>query len=381
MTTIDGTDLHTEGHRERLRQQFNNEPNLMTETEKLELLLTYAIPRKDVSQIAKSLIGEYGFIQNVFQANREELVEKLKISSSIVFFFSLLEELLMVKSKTDQARLFDLPPVTNITVSKPPREKHVFADDETGNSIKFLPEAGKFSDINDFRNYLHKNLPYNSEETRKRRASYIIHRFFPGNELEGPLNFFLSKNVSKDAVKTVIFFSIINAEPIVQQIAEQLIYPNLPLGFIRRNQIKEFIENQHPDLKKDSINKAINAISSLYQNSGMAISDGDRMNFFLHKGDIEGFLYVFTSIYSEPGMFSFDHLLNGPVHRWMLWDKEWIRNQLYNLRDLGIISKISEIDTMNQFTVGMKQDEALTRFFEAQNSHPLHAVREKKGNN
>lgn len=51
------------------------------------------------------------------------------------------------------------------------------------------------------------------------------------------------------------------------------------------------------------------------------------------------------------------------MRRWLLWDREWIRRQLYNLQDLGIVSKVSEIDTIRQFTIGLDQAAALERFF------------------
>ena len=63
-------------------------------------------------------------------------------------------------------------------------------------------------------------------------------------------------------------------------------------------------------------------------------------------------------------MYSFDDIFNSTIHRWMLWDKDWIVRQLYNLRDMGIISKISEIDRINQFTLAMNRTQALAYFFD-----------------
>ena len=56
----------------------------------------------------------------------------------------------------------------------------------------------------------------------------------------------------------------------------------------------------------------------------------------------------------------------GPLHRWLLWDREWLRRQLYNLRDLNIVSKIAEIDTVRQFTLEMDQNSALNHYFSDQ---------------
>ena len=49
---------------------------------------------------------------------------------------------------------------------------------------------------------------------------------------------------------------------------------------------------------------------------------------------------------------------------WLLWDREWMQQQLYNLRDLGILSKVSQIDTLRQFTLQYDQPTALRHYFE-----------------
>ena len=38
------------------------------------------------------------------------------------------------------------------------------------------------------------------------------------------------------------------------------------------------------------------------------------------------------------------------MHRWLLWDQQWMTTQLYRLRELGLLSKVSEIDRLRQFT-------------------------------
>ena len=52
------------GHRDRLRRKYlENSANLVYDYEVLELLLTYAIPRKDVKPIAKELLERFGSIE------------------------------------------------------------------------------------------------------------------------------------------------------------------------------------------------------------------------------------------------------------------------------------------------------------------------------
>ena len=70
-----------EGHRDRLRGRFLRDGNMtgFAPHEALELLLTYAIPRKDVNPIAHSLIDHFGSLHAVLEARQEELTAVLGI--------------------------------------------------------------------------------------------------------------------------------------------------------------------------------------------------------------------------------------------------------------------------------------------------------------
>ena len=76
-------------------------------------------------------------------------------------------------------------------------------------------------------------------------------------------------------------------------------------------------------------------------------------------GNFASFVYLLHLEYPEPGMYSFDSLLDGPLHRWLLWEKEWMVKQLYACRQEGLITKVSEIDAMRQFTTKYSLAEAV----------------------
>ena len=59
------------GHRERLRQNFLDDK--LADYELLELLLSYAIPRRDVKPLAKMLLSKFGGIFPILAAPIEEL--------------------------------------------------------------------------------------------------------------------------------------------------------------------------------------------------------------------------------------------------------------------------------------------------------------------
>jgi len=67
---------YLEGHRQRLRDRFNRSGlGAFEDHEILELLLTYAVPRKDVKPIARGLLDRFGSLSNVLDAPTAELTK------------------------------------------------------------------------------------------------------------------------------------------------------------------------------------------------------------------------------------------------------------------------------------------------------------------
>lgn len=84
------------GHRERLRKRFleSGEKGLL-DYELLELLLAYAIPRRDVKPYAKSLVRKFGSLAGVLDAGPQELEEVLQvgpISSTLIHLVKKINE-------------------------------------------------------------------------------------------------------------------------------------------------------------------------------------------------------------------------------------------------------------------------------------------------
>ncbi len=64
--------LHS-GHRKRLKERFLADPQGLQEYELLELLLGYALVRKDTKPLAKQLLRHFGSLAHVLRARQEEL--------------------------------------------------------------------------------------------------------------------------------------------------------------------------------------------------------------------------------------------------------------------------------------------------------------------
>ena len=365
-----------EGHRERLRKRFLTSTDQVSEIELLELILTYSIPRRDVAPIARNLLQQYGSIDAIVSAPIEELAAFPGVGESTTSLFRIIAAVKMRKSIIQQPTLFTSNEVSNQDVEPVSRAMRVFANDEIANSLLLLPKAPSFTNLEEYKNYLISNLPYNSEETRRRRANYIVDRFYSTGKFKSPLTLFLGHEPQVNILKPIVFYHILKSEPIAIKVAEELIYPLLPVGRTNRDQVKDFVLKYLPEASDSSLKNMLRAIFYSYNLLGIGNVVGETLRFQLRPGEFEPFLYVFTSEFKEPGIYSFDQLYQGPLHRWLLWDREWLRRQLYNLRDLGIISKISEIDNVKQFTVSLDQTTALQNYFSKSNDNALF-LREK----
>ncbi len=84
---------HYQGHRARLRERFRKTGfEGFQDYEALELLLTYAVPRRDVKPLAKRLIKRYGSMQEVFDAPFEELRQEDGLTENSATYIKALKD-------------------------------------------------------------------------------------------------------------------------------------------------------------------------------------------------------------------------------------------------------------------------------------------------
>lgn len=93
-----------DGHRERLRQSFlEHGLESMNDINALELLLFYAVPRRDTNETAHLLLERFGNLDGVFSASFEELREVEGIGSCAASLITLIPEI-MKKSRISKVR-------------------------------------------------------------------------------------------------------------------------------------------------------------------------------------------------------------------------------------------------------------------------------------
>ena len=92
------------GHRARLRERLAREPQAVADYEVLELLLGYALPRKDTKPLAKELLRRFGSIRGVVDARPDELTQVPGFGPGLAAFWQVLREVLARRASSPLRR-------------------------------------------------------------------------------------------------------------------------------------------------------------------------------------------------------------------------------------------------------------------------------------
>ncbi|MDO5299681.1 MAG: DNA repair protein RadC [Clostridia bacterium] len=100
------------GHRERVRQRFRSEGLLaFSEHEVLELLLTYAIPQRDVNPLAHELVRQFGSLSGVLEADESELMRVPGVGQNAALLLTMMPQLMSVYQRSAMGAR---PMITNL---------------------------------------------------------------------------------------------------------------------------------------------------------------------------------------------------------------------------------------------------------------------------
>ena len=98
-----------EGHRERMRERFfQHGLETFNEIEALEMLLYYAIPRKDTNPLAHSLLDRFGSLDYVLSASEEELCEVPGISERTAALLMMVPQITQLSEVNRANRIKDV---------------------------------------------------------------------------------------------------------------------------------------------------------------------------------------------------------------------------------------------------------------------------------
>jgi DNA repair protein RadC len=235
----------------------------------------------------------------------------------------------------------------------------LYDKDLADQALTVLPQASRFADVEAFREHLAGSLPFNAESTRRRAANYLTGRYFPCGIIPEDLARFVDASAGRPWLGDVLFYLTCRVEKIVASVADEIVWPSLADGGVTRKRITDYVGAQVPGWSANSVQDVGSAIVRTYQRLGIGATTKTRLNVSSRTGDLPAFAYILHLEFPEPGMFAFERLLQGPPRRWLLWDPEWMVQQLYACREAGLIAKVSQIDGTRQFTTQYPLDQVV----------------------
>jgi len=185
------TETGNKGHRKRLRDRFaGEEKDSCSEEALLELLLTYAIPRKDVQPLVKSLLVEFGTLMAVLQAPMKTLSKFNGLTDNSAALIKLVDWIRLnygAERRTGntprsgtQASLFEATPSEKkkktVSVKRGQRHEKVavrrsslkFTNALLKETIQLLPSLPDSESLDEIRSFLRAKLHFSAEQTRHR---------------------------------------------------------------------------------------------------------------------------------------------------------------------------------------------------------------------
>lgn len=377
------------GHRERLRQRFlAGEEESRTDEALLELLLSYAIPQKDIRPLVMDLTSEFGSLSGVLAAAPERLTGVQGIKSYSATLLKLVDfirsrqapvssrdTIPATRDGTRQEPLFHIPseptapsPQTAGPGSHPHvinrRRSGIFGKAVLEEAIAALPDLPDTQVLGEIREYLRANLHFSAVETRHRYSNYITRRVFPNGIADKALRYFARRYRSSQDLRDVCFYRFCKAEPLMTEVASDLLMPSMGAGNVSRAQLRQYLSGKFPAAK--SIGDCAKAIVDALVAGGLARADAKSLTFAYRNPLIASFAFVLHSEFPEPGMYDIGTLEKDDAVRAMLWNPDRILPALYELRNQELISKVSEIDNIRQFTTKFTLEQVVERLADMQ---------------
>lgn len=235
----------------------------------------------------------------------------------------------------------------------------MFSKDVLEEAIETLPKMPDTEDLSVIKIWLANNLRFNSEETRDRYANYIMGRMFLDGRADNALRSFARLYAGKQELREVSFYRFCKAEPLMYEVIEQVIIPAIAYGRTGRLSVKKYLDQRFPSSK--STRFCANAIIKALVAGGIASADKDNIYFSYRNIPIASFCFILHSEFGEKGIYRIEKIEADRAISAMLWRSEQILESLYELRNMSLLSKVSEIDNVRQFTTKWSLEEAVER--------------------
>lgn len=225
-------------------------------------------------------------------------------------------------------------------------------------SLRYLPDALAHATSVAFRTHLVRVLPQSSVQTRQRLAEYISQRFSHDGRMNLELAAALGKFGESRAGREILYFELLRASPVLQEIAS-LWLAEQPAEGTTRKSLLAFLERRLGGRNADQVATA--AIATFRRCRKISSPKPAVYVPVWAEPPLEAFLYVLARLYPERAMVRVDHLTAQPNVRALLWPRPSLAPLLEEARLAGHVSKISELDQYHQFTLAEPAAERMSR--------------------
>jgi len=368
------------GRRKNLREDFIfGKPKAQSEEALLEILLSYAIPSINLQPLTYDLLARFGDLSGVLAAGFDDLVSVPGVKDYTATLLKTCDfirkvnansgssQILTIKDPQYQESLEKYSQNPGKTSSNPKKElfpnRKVSGTGMVGRAlikevVDLLPFLPYTDDIVVVKEYFINHLRFNSEYTRKRYSRYIVTYLFPSSYVDKEIQEFAIKYPDSQELRDVCFYRFCKAYPLTFDICDDILIPNIGLGMINRGYVKEYLKNKFPD--KD-VSTGSRGFFEAFIGAQIVKSNKDKLSFHYREIRSSSFAFIVHSEFSKPGIYDIEKLEQNRAIRSMLWKPELILTELYELRNQGLISKVSEIDTVRQFTTKYSPNQLVER--------------------
>jgi DNA repair protein RadC len=371
--------------RQSLRQQILSHPeNQLSDELILETLLSYSIPIGDLQNLVKVLLKKYKNLNGVLNADINDLCKIKGVKENTAVLLKLAAQIKkppaiqsqkpsIPKSRPDPQQLLyeesmeQSPfPVSGVAekLRSYKKDSLFFSKALLKDTIQILPTLPDFNNLEDLRQYLMDNLKYGSSSSRKRYSLYIIRRMFPNGSIDNSLLEFARMYPNSQALNDVAFYRFCKAEPIMIQIISDLLLPMTATGSLQRIHVTKYLSERYPLIKE--IQDWGVAIIEALNGAKIVSADKKKISLSIRQPLIPSFAYILHNEYPKPGVYPIESLEKNPFFKAMFWTEDSLVPSLYELRNMGIIPRVSEIDTVRQFTTKYSPSELVSRLSGAQ---------------
>ncbi len=221
-------------------------------------------------------------------------------------------------------------------------------------AAELLPKLPNSDDFVEIKRFIVDNLRYNSEYSRKRYQRYITAYIFPNGVIDKAIKEF-SKKADESSIKNVCLYRFCKKYPLIYDLFTELFIPNISQGCISRKKLDAYLQERFPysSIGKDGSRGFLEAL----RDADVISYDKGIINYSYRQVDPISFAFIVHSEFTTPGMYDISLIEKNQVYVPQLWRSDDLLESLYYLRNRGIFAKISEIDTVRQFTTKYSLDE------------------------